>query len=314
MTYTTKDIVEIIAHKIKTLKNGLLDYQTFDVWRLQFEENEYEFQNLFPEEVHKNFPLNDDVKKLIIKELFSVMPFSKSYILKNYEKTLHNLDYLVFPAKQAKRLVILFSGLSGHKTYNRFSWYWDETEKWDRDTVYLFLNDLSEHWYVGTEAKPLKEIYVSIIQSVLNEYDIKRENTFTIGGSMGGYGALFFAIDMGLKGAIAIHPQVTYKSTRKHRVNDWETKIRECGSQFYDLNDMIFKRSRIPLIYLEYGLYEADREAAEKLISATQKRQSFTIIRRTANPDHVTNNPSKMTIDNVIYLFENSGFNDEYIK
>ena len=54
-------------------------------------------------------------------------------------------------------MIILFSGLSGHKTYNRYSWYWDENEKWEQDTVYLFLNDLKEEWYVGNENKPRKE-------------------------------------------------------------------------------------------------------------------------------------------------------------
>jgi len=314
MVYTTKDIVKQIANHIKKTNNSLLQYNSFDEWIEKFRKKEEEYKNIFPIEVHKNFPLHDDVIKLIVKELFSIMPFSKPYILQNYERHLDGIDYLLYPSSNPHRLIILFSGLSGHKTYNRYSWYWDETEKWESNTVYLFLNDLSEQWYVGNDENPMGEKYIKIIQSVLNEYNISRSKTFTVGGSMGGYGAIFYAINMGLKGAIAIHPQITYKATRKHRADDWGKKIRACGSQFYDLTDYLFKRNIIPFLYLEYGLYEADREGAEELISTFQKRQALVIIRKTANPDHVTNNPSKQTIESIITFFENTGFDDKYIK
>jgi len=314
MNYNTNKIVEIVAAKIKNSYLDLLNYNSFDTWKEKYLKIENKIKTIFPENVQQNFPLHDDVLKLVIKVLFNKMPFSKPYILKKYEHEFKEKSYLLFPAKKPKRLIILFSGLSGHKTYNRYSWYWDEGEMWERDTVYLFLNDLDEHWYVGTDKKPTREIYIKIIQHVLNKFKIDRRNTFTVGGSMGAYGALLFAIDMGLKGAIAIHPQTNYKSVRKHKANDWEEKIRESGAQFYDLDDFIFKRDYIPFIYIEYGDYESDKEAAEKFIHQLQKREIFIIIRKTANKGHVTNNPSKTTIESIISTFENTGFDDEFIK
>lgn len=292
MIYTTKDIIDIIVKNTKQHKIFLLEKINFDEWEKRYRGSEDFYKELFTENIYKNFPLHSDVLKLIYKELFSEMPFSKAYILKQYEQTLDEIDYLLFPAIKADRLVILFSGLSGHKTYNRFSWYWD----------------------VGTDKNPLREKYIKIIQSVLNKYSIDRGKTITVGGSMGGYASLLFAFDMGLRGAISVHPQITYKSTRKHHINDWESKIRECGSQFYDLTDFIFKRHTIPFVYLEYGDYEADKEGAEELIQGLQKREALVVFRKTLSKDHVTNNPSKVTVDSIITLFENTGFDDEYIK
>ena len=314
MAYTTKEIITTISSQIKENIPSLLKYKSFDIWDNDFRNNEEALKKLFPKEVHVNFPLHDDVVKLIIKELHSVMPFSKPYIINNYEKELNGIQYLLFPSQKADRLVILFSGLSGHKTYNRYSWYWDETEKWETNTVYLFLNDLSEKWYVGNDMNPMREKYIEIIQLILTTFSIERSNTFTIGGSMGGYAAILYAIDMGLRGAIAIHPQVSYKSARKHKSNDWEMKIRKCDAQFYDLTDFIFKRDKTPFMYLEYGLYEADREGAEELIRALQQREAFVVFRKTNNIGHVTNNPSKKTIESIIQLFLHTGFNDDYIK
>lgn len=261
MGYSTKDIVRKIANYIKKETPDLLQYNSFNEWIKKFRQKEEEYKNIFPIEVHKNFPLHEDVIKLIVKELFSIMPFSKFYVLQNYEKHLNGIDYLIYPSKN-----------------------------------------------------PMKEKYIKIIQSLLNEFNIDKSKTFTVGGSMGGYAAIFYAISMKLKGAIAIHPQITYKATRKHKTDEWEKKIKSCGSQFYDLTDYLFKYEPTPFLYLEYGIYEADKEAEEELITSFLKRQAFIIIRKTANPKYITTNPSKQTIASIIKFFENTGFTDEYIK
>lgn len=309
--YSTKEIIEMMALEVQ--KTSLSAFKDYDNWEKEYRDEEESFKNALPESTHENFPLNVDVVKLVYKEIFNIMPFSKSYVLQNYEQQKEGIDYLLYPAKNAKKLVIFFSGLSGRKTYNRYSWYWDEKEAWEGDTVYLFLNDLTESWYVGNDNSPLKDKYILIIQSILNEFNIDRQNTYTVGGSMGGYASILFAVDMGLKGAISVHPQVTYSAARKHRVNDWETKIRSCGSQFYDLTEFLFKREHVPFVYLEYGDYEADRDGCERLIESLQKRQAFVVFRKTANAEHVTNNPSKMTVESVLSLFESHGFDDGFI-
>jgi pimeloyl-ACP methyl ester carboxylesterase len=313
--YSTVEIIEMVHNAIFNIDGFSTEYQDYTLWEERYHQVEKQVMAQLPEITHHNFPLNVDVTKLIYKSIYKITPFSKNYVIRHYEKDLNGLNYLLYPSNNSpSRLLIFFSGLSGRKTYNRYSWYWDETEKWQQDTVYLFLNDLEESWYMGNEHTPLQDKYVKIINSVLAEYNITRDRTYTIGGSMGGYTAIFFAVDMELKGAISIHPQVTYQSTRKHRVNDWETKILQCGSKFYDLTDYLFKRRKVPFIYLEYGEYEADKEGAEKLIRALQKREAFVVFRKTANPDHVTENPSKQTVESILNLFENTGFDDEYIR
>lgn len=295
----------------------LLSYLSFEDWenRYRLIENSHVLQ-LFPEQVHNNFPLKNDVLKLIIKNIFGLMPFSKAYILNKYEKSFDNIDYLIYPTcdkNRAKRLMIFFSGFSGRKTYNRFSWFWDETEKWEQDTVYLFLNDLSETWYVGTPEEPRFDTYIKIIDNVIKEYAISKNSVFTVGGSMGGYAAILFAFKMKLKGCVAVHPQITYKATRKYINDSWEQKIRACKHLFYDLTDYIFKTDHRPLIYIEYGMAQTDIEACEEFINALQKNECLCIFRKSANPSHNTNNPSLETVKNLIYFFENTGYEDGYI-
>jgi len=315
--YTTKDIVNQIADTIRKDYPILLNYVNFDDWEKEFRAIEnIHIVALFPEHIHGNFPLKNDVLKLIIKNIFHYMPFSKAYILNNYEKNLDGIDYLIYPVSdklKAKRMMIFFSGFSGRKTYNRFSWYWDEAEVWDRDTVYLFLNDLSETWYVGTPEKPRFDIYVKIIENVLTEYMISRDAVFTVGGSMGGYASILFAFEMKLKGCIAVHPQITYKATRKYINSSWEAKIRTCQHLFYDLTDYIFKTSHRPLIYIEYGMSETDVQACEEFIEALQKKECLCFFRKSANPSHNTDNPSLKTVQNLINFFENNGYEDGYI-
>lgn len=51
------------------------------------------------------------------------MPFDREYILKKYEHTYKYIDYLLYPSINAERLVVLLSGYSQRKTYNRYSWF-----------------------------------------------------------------------------------------------------------------------------------------------------------------------------------------------
>ena len=162
----TINIVRAIADVIKA-KDGFPLYEVgkYEAWAASYRTVESDLKlaasELFynKDEFYKNFPLRDNNVKLIIKELYGFMPFSKENILKKYQKIHKNKTYLFYPGKKVKRLIILMTGYIDYVSYNRFSWYWDEEEKWERDTAYLFLCDVSKHWYVGVEGDKDKDIF-----------------------------------------------------------------------------------------------------------------------------------------------------------
>jgi len=80
--YTTKDIVNQIADTIRKDYPILLNYVNFDDWEKEFRAIEnIHIVALFPEHIHGNFPLKNDVLKLIIK---NNRKFKRKY--KNIEK------------------------------------------------------------------------------------------------------------------------------------------------------------------------------------------------------------------------------------
>lgn len=294
----TKEIVSFIAKLSKEI-----EFKEFNEWEQDFREIEKSFE--LPEDIKHNFPLKKEVIKLVYKEIFNIMPFSKEYILKNYEKKECDISYLFFPAK-AKKLIILFSGLSEHKTYNRYSWYWDDKEKWNGDTAYLFFNDLSKSWYVGTEEKPLKEVYKNIIKKHIKDLQLSNQDVFCVGGSMGGYASILFSFELGLGGCLSIHPQLNYQSTLRQKAGDWATNIRKCGSKFINAEDLIYLVEKKPKIYLEFGNYEADRYCADTFVNELKKHDCFLILNKHKNEEHVTISPSKERIDSVISFFQSN--------
>lgn len=171
------------------------------------------------------------------------------------------------------------------------------------------MKDDSFRYFLGDTEHPLTQTFRKIIIKYMETANVSAEKTFTIGGSMGGYAAIYYASLMQLNGAITNNPQIDYASTRAHQYQNWERNIRKVGSEWYDLPEFIFKWPCIPNIYLEYGNYRADRLAAEKLISAlTQSENSLFIVRKTNWPGHTVNALSKITIESAIRMFENHGF------
>ncbi|WP_454742850.1 hypothetical protein [Cupriavidus necator] len=309
MTLNTKQIVELI-HNLLLNTNLGKDSQgfNFQAWLDAYRKLEHTvIRPAIPDSSLYNFPFRDEVIKQVFAALFGYMPFSKEYILKNYEhKSSHGIHYLQYPASAAKRMIVFFSGLSTHKTYNRYSWYWDPTEKWDGDTAYLFINDLSDRWYVGNADTPTRPAYRSIILNAMKRFDIKADQVYTVGGSMGGYGALLYSIEMNLGGAICVNPQLNIKSAGRHRSGDWLPKIAACGSNFIDADDLIHLHEKLPPIYLEYCDYEADRDAAHRFLDSVRSRTHFVMIKKVKHFEHVTDSPTKDKVEAVLRLFERS--------
>lgn len=309
MSLSTKQIVELVRDTLLPTPVGQ-DAKEFDfaAWLIGYRALEDAVvKPVLPEAVLGNYPLRDEVLKQVYSLLFGHMPFSKEYILKHYEhKSAAGLQYLLYPATAARRLVVLFSGIGPHKTYNRYSWYWDPTQRWEGDTAYLFINDLTHRWYVGDEAAPTRPAYRTLIQSVMKRFGLSPKQVFTVGGSMGGYGALLYAVEMGLGGAICVNPQLNAKSTARHRSGDWLPKIQSCGLNFTDADDLVHLYDKLPPIYLEYCEYEADRDAAERLLDSLRQRAHFVLVKKVGRADHVTLSPKKDKVEALLALFSES--------
>lgn len=296
----TNGIVATLAAICKGLINTSAPVE-FNEWQKWFH-SESQLPNLLPPDIAERLPFGIDVQALVYSALFGKMPFSKNYVLKFYEWRHGPKEYLVFPSlnKSPKRLVVLFSGNVGRKTYNRYSWYWDESEEWNSETAYLFLNDVDSHWYVGKSGDQDRKLYSEIILSVGKNFAISKENIFTVGGSMGGYGALFYAIELHLGGAIAINPQLSFNSALRYKERSWEVKIRECGENFSEISDLIYRNRFAPFIYIEQSLNPADQAGTQDTIQALRMNSCTFILKTSADHEHLTTRPTKLQIERLV--------------
>lgn len=303
--YDTQAIVDGLAHALRDLP-ALLVEAAFEDWKQAATDALPAMAETLPEAISSRMPFSDDVLALVYQELFARMPFSRSYIFRHYEHQHGGKDYLVFPVRgrRPQRLLVIFSGNVGRKTYNRYSWYWDEHEQWQGDTVCLFLNDIESHWYVGRAGSQERTTYREIILRVMQQHGLPASAVITVGGSMGGYAAILYAVELGLRAAIAVHPQLCFRSALRYKEGSWEASLRECGENFRDLSDEIFRHDRRPVIYLEHGDCEADLVGFDELLTALRRRESLAILRKTANSGHLTDNPSRRQIDALVTFIE----------
>lgn len=310
--FDTQAVVNALAfavHRFGLIKNTF----SFEEWKSEVSSNYKNICNFLPSVIADRIPFGDDVMARVYFELHGTMPFSRDYIFKNYEQSYEGKHFLVFPSltSKQKRLVVLFSGNVGRKTYNRYSWYWDENEQWNSDVVYLFLNDIESNWYVGKEGTKDREVYTGIIMKVAQHFGIQLSHVFTVGGSMGGYAAILYATAMKLKGAIAINPQLCFQSALRYKEGSWEAKIRECGSNFRNLSDEVFRYGSRPIIYLEQSQYEPDQVGFNDFLDALRRKDNLVILKKNCIDEHITDRPSKRAIELIIEFME--GMRDEGI-
>ncbi|MDH4390392.1 MAG: hypothetical protein QE285_03080 [Aquabacterium sp.] len=301
--FSTQEIVDILAYVLdhRVLAPVAADYET---WRDAVFCMGTQLRAQLPAVVADTLPLSDDVMKMVFAEVSGRMPFSRSYVISRFEHVHDGLPYLFFPAAQAKRLLILFSGNAGRKTYNRFSWFWDESEEWAGDTACLFLCDESSHWYVGKEGSDARRIYREIIAMTMASVGVAADRSYTVGASMGGYGAILYAVEMGLGAAIAVHPQLNFRSALRYKEPSWEERLVECGRNFRDLSDEVCRFDHRPLVYLEYGNNAADRCGVDEFVAALCQGEATVIVRHTRNEGHMTDSPLKHHISTIVRFVE----------
>lgn len=134
------------------------------------------------------------------------MKWDSKYVRGKYKVHMLGQHGIYFPCEKAKRLLVLFSSM-GKDRYDRYSWFWQEDEHW-AETAYLFLKDDSFNYFLGDDEKPLTQTFRKIILHHMVLANVKEEQVFTVGGSMGGYAAIYYASLMQLNGAIVSNPQL----------------------------------------------------------------------------------------------------------
>lgn len=231
------------------------------------------------------------------------MKWDRDYVREKYRVAMLGIEGVFFPATNPKRLLVFFSSM-GKDRYDRYSWFWKEDENWE-ETCYLFIKDDSFHYFLGTDEKEMKNSIKKLINYYQSLSNIQPKNTYMIGGSMGGYAAIYFAFYTNARAAIVANPQITFKAAQMHQYQNWERHIREMGSQWVDLDILATRSLYKPAIYLEYGNYPADRKGCECLISTLIEANCLLIIRKEEWVDHTINSLFKSTIENAISFFEN---------
>jgi hypothetical protein len=198
-----------------------------------------------------------------------------AYIKTKYEHIMFGKEHLFYPARKAKRLLIIFNGTVKNK-YSMFSWFWNDKEKW-QNTSYLFLKDDTTCWYLGNNEISLIEDFSHIISHYITACKLTKDKVFTIGSSMGAYGALFYATILELGGVIALNPQVNKVSNEVTRYS-----ISNTGSRWQDLDKVIAAHTKAPNISLIFSHNPQDQAAGYALL----EKSCVIMIKRKSSHKH----------------------------
>jgi hypothetical protein len=213
-----------------------------------------------------------------------------NYIKHKYEHTLFHKQHLFYPARKAESLIVIFTSAVKNK-YEMLSWFWRDGENWGKE-AYLFLKDEDLCWYLGNDNQSFVEDYSSIINYYIKISNVRRDRVFTIGGSMGGYAAIYYATILGLGGVVAFNPQVNKKS------NDLQTRfaLQNTGRQWQDLDSVVASYDKVPMISLLFGEFVKDLYAAYSLLDVFKTKRSLVVFRHVALDKHKGLNITKKYI------------------
>jgi len=305
---------EIIAIFVQAILTTCPDKKiTYDFpWFLGFfEKNKEAIFSVCPGELFRTLDLKTDALlrimdgvSLSISQATSGAKFDRSYVRLNYGATVDGCDYLYYPSASPKRLIVNFSSM-GKDRFDRYSRYWDESQKWESDTAYLFFKDDSYKYYIGDDDFPKTGVYLRLIKQFLAINKLSPQQTFSVGGSMGGYGALYYAMLMGMRGVIVAAPQTTLRAMEAHKFRNWIKHARSTGAQWRDIDMLCHSTGNFPYLYVEYGTYSADSLAVDTVLEEYKKNNTLVLVRKAGWADHTVDSVlSKELVDNTIDYFE----------
>ncbi|MBT4391258.1 MAG: hypothetical protein HOD35_01210 [Euryarchaeota archaeon] len=184
--------------------------------------------------------------------------FGKSNFLTNFKNKFYKPveteeDYLVDSNDEIKPLIIAFGGISGG-IYQPVFEFKNFLQK-NVDCHFIFVKDTNQCWYhkgaigLGNNIENVTQNLKNIIKK------INYSKVVTIGGSMGGFAALLFGIQLNVDGIIAFSPQTFIdKDNRKlHDDDRWSKQINYVQKNFnriyFDLSDLVFNNIKVYSIY-----------------------------------------------------------------
>lgn len=237
--------------------------------------------------------------------------WDSNYVRSEYFHIVDGCEFIYYPSKNPKRLILNFSSM-GKNRFDRYSRYWDPSESWDSDAAYIFFKDDTFCYFLGTEENPKESTYFRIVRDFVNICSLRNEQVYTVGGSMGGYAAIFYALSLELGGAIVAAPQIDKRSMVAHKYNNWTKNSNQTGGNWRDLNVYSYAFEKLPYLYIEYGKYPSDVLAAEGLIEVYKNKKSICICRKSSWSEHTVSQVlSKDLVDSVIDFFEKNRRFDE---
>lgn len=194
------------------------------------------------------------------------------------------VDALVLEPSTVNRIVVNFTGMNPHK-FDRWSWYYEKFISGD-DTLFICLKD-DEHLFFldRTHCDDFVNQHEEFINGYVSKYNLKAEDVMTVGSSMGGYAAIYYAYRLSAKAAIVSNPLVNRACAALHKFSLWTRKIDEVGQYFVKLHDYV-SRKKQTFVYIESGDYQADRTASLDLSLALLRIGNSYCHVQTEHPDH----------------------------
>lgn len=226
-------------------------------------------------------------------------------VIANHRITHHSVDALVFEPTTVEKVVVSFTGMQiGH--YNRWSWFCNRYQQ--DNTLYIIFKDDDRMFYLDRENKgPVSDHHAEFILEKLKKHRLNSKKLYTLGMSMGGYSAIYFAFKLNAYAAITSTPLVDIDSATPRpspdtevlepTTNLWTRQMAALGDNWIDLDQYILQSGTDPKIFLAHGTYAPDVAAASKLTSALNSKNISYIVRQVDKNEHSDYLPADLLFD-----------------
>ena len=215
-------------------------------------------------------------------------------VIDQHRVTYHSVDALVFEPTQVDKILVSFTGMQiGH--YNRWSWFCDRYQQ--DNTLYIVFKDDDRLFYLDREPQnPVSTHHADFILDKLAKHQLDSKKLYTLGTSMGGYSAIYFAFRLDAYAAITSSPLVDIDSATptvnpntdvlEPTTNLWSRQMAALGNTWIDLDQYVLQSAATPRIFLTHGTYRPDLAAVTKLTAALKEKNISYIIDQVDKNEH----------------------------